>query len=139
MSGRITAMEPLPADAVDLSCDIAEKELFRAPIEIDALELLPLALAEAEVDEDADVDDAGVELLLELLELLHAATSSAAAAAAAVSPALADTEYNGVPRSFSQTCRGHVRDQIPTPRPESARLFAEIVGLPGETFPLTLP
>jgi hypothetical protein len=86
-----------------VSCDIAEKELLRSPIEIDALLALADVLAEAELE----VDVAGVELLLELLlELLQpAATSSAAAAAAAVSPARADTEYNGVPRSFTQTCR----------------------------------
>jgi hypothetical protein len=94
-----------------VSWDIAEKELFRSLAEIDAPEEL---LAEAEADADAEVDVAGVELLL-LLELLlqPAATSSAAAAAAAVRPARADTEYNGVPRSFTQTCRvRHVRDQI---------------------------
>jgi hypothetical protein len=81
--------------------DIAEKELFRSLTEIDA----PPALAEL----DAAVLDpapAGAELLLELLELLQpAATSTAANAAAAVRPALADTEDNGVPRSFTQTCR----------------------------------
>jgi hypothetical protein len=82
-----------------VSCDIAEKELLRSPTEIDApLELLPDALAEAELE----VEEAGVELLLELLELLQpAATSTAAKAAAAVRPARADTEYNGVPRSHS--------------------------------------
>jgi hypothetical protein len=85
-----------------LSPVIAEKELFRSLTEIDALPELLLA----EVDADGDVEVAGAELLLlELLELQPAATSSAAAAAAAVRPARADTEYNGVPRSFTQTCR----------------------------------
>jgi hypothetical protein len=90
-----------------VSFDIAEKELFRSLIEIDAL------LALAELDAVAEVD-AVAELLLELLELLQpAATSATAAAAAAVRPTRADTEYNGVPRSFTQTCRiRHVRDQI---------------------------
>jgi hypothetical protein len=64
---------------------------------MDAAELLALAL----VLDEADV--AGAELLLLLLELLlQAATSNAVAAAAAVSPARADTEYNGVPRLFSR-------------------------------------
>jgi len=89
--------------------------LFRSLIEIPALELaLVLALAAGE-DAAAELEvPVDTELLLELLELLQpAATSSAAAAAAAVMPARADTEYNGVPRSFTQTCRGrHVRDQI---------------------------
>jgi hypothetical protein len=86
-----------------LSCAIAEKELLRSPIEIDALLALPVA---DEVAAGAELDAAGAELLLELLELLQpAATRTAAAAAAAVSPARADTEYNGVPRSFTQTCR----------------------------------
>jgi hypothetical protein len=94
-------MEPLPAAAADLSCDIAEKELLRSLMDRDAL-LEPLALAEAPAD--AEVLAAGAELLLELLELLQPAATSTAAAAAAASPALADTEYNGVPRSFAQTC-----------------------------------
>jgi len=90
-----------------LSPAIAEKLLVRSLIEIDA-EVEPLALALAEVE----VDVAGVLLLL-LLLLLQAARSSAAAAAAAVSPARADTEYNGVPRLFSRDMpTGHVRDQI---------------------------
>jgi hypothetical protein len=96
---------------------IAEKLLLSWLIEIDAaLELL----AEAEPDAAAELDvPVAAELLLELLELLQpAATSSAAAAAAAVRPARADTEYNGVPRSFTQTCRErHVRDQIRITRP----------------------
>jgi hypothetical protein len=78
---------------------IALKELLRLPTEIDAaaVELL-VALA------DADADAAGVELLLLLLlPLLHAATRRAAVVAAtAVRPALADTEYNDVPRLFSR-------------------------------------
>jgi hypothetical protein len=79
---------------------MAEKVLFRSLIEIDAVP----ALALADADGELDAPD-GTELLLELLELLQpAATSSAAAAAAAVRPARADTEYNGVPRSFTQTC-----------------------------------
>jgi Tfp pilus assembly protein PilZ len=91
-----------------LSCAIAEKELLRSLTEIAA------ALAVADAVADAEVDVTGAELLLELLELLQpAATRSAAAAAAAVRPARADTEYNGVPRSFTQTRRErHVRDQI---------------------------
>ena len=99
------------------------------------------SLTESDPPPEADAPEAGLEFaaagaeLLELLELLQpAATSTAVAAAAAASPALADTEYNGVPRSFSQTCpSGHVRDQIPTLRPESAGLFAEIVGPRAET------
>jgi hypothetical protein len=123
----------LPADATDFSDAIAEKVLFRLPTEIDAL-LLELELADAELPVAA-------ELLLELLELLQpAATSTAAAAAAAVSPARADTEYNGVPRSFTQTCRKrHVRDQIRITRPQLTGPFAEMLDLRGETFPLTLP
>jgi hypothetical protein len=114
---------------------MAVKELFRSLTEIDALAALPLALAEVAAPDDA----AGAELLLELLELQPAATSSAAAAAAAVSPARADTEYNGVPRSFTQTCRErHVRDQIRITRPQLTGLLAEMLGLRGETFPLTL-
>jgi hypothetical protein len=67
-------------------------------MEIDAVAapvLLALALAEV----------VGVVLLLLelLLLLLHAAIRSAAAVAAAtVTPALADTEYNVVPRLFSR-------------------------------------
>jgi hypothetical protein len=121
-----------------LSCAIAEKELFRSLTEIDAL-AVPLELAELAALE-APVLAAGAELLLlELLELQPAATSSAAAAAAAVSPARADTEYNGVPRSFTQTCRmWHVRDQIRITRPQLTGLLAEMLGLRGETFPLTV-
>jgi hypothetical protein len=120
-----------------LSCAIAEKELFRSLTEIDALAVL-LELAEPP-ELDAEELAAGVELLLELLELQPAATSSAAAAAAAVSPARAVTEYNGVPRSFTQTCRErHVRDQIRISRPQLTELLAEMLGLPGETFPLTI-
>jgi hypothetical protein len=117
-----------------LSDAIAEKELFRSPIEIDAAEVEALALVLAEVDV------AGVVLLL-LLLLLQAARSSAAAAATAVSPARADTEYNGVPRLFSRDMpTGHVRDQIRV-SPASCstgRFFSGIVGLRGETFQLTL-
>ena len=136
VSGRMTAIEPLPAEATDLSCAIAEKELFRSLTEIDALAAPP----EDEAVLDAEELAAGAELLLlELLELQPAATSSAAAAAAAVSPARADTEYNGVPRSFTQTCRErHVRDQIRITRPQLTELLAEMLGLRGETFPLTL-
>jgi hypothetical protein len=96
------------------------------PTEIDALLGVALALAPAELVAGAEL---GAGLLLELLEL-QAATSSAAAAAAAVSPARADTEYNGVPRSFTPTCScGHVRDQIRITRSQSTGLLAEIVGL----------
>jgi hypothetical protein len=91
--------------ATDFSWSIAEKELFRS--------LMEMATLDADAEPDAVADEAA--LVLELLELLQpAATSSAAAAATAVSPARrTDTEYNGVPRSFTQTCRErHVRDQI---------------------------
>jgi len=98
-----------------LSDAIAEKVLFRSPTEIDAAEAEVLALALVL----AEVDVAGVVLLL--LLLLQAARSSAAAAAAAVSPARADTEYNGVPRLFSRDMpTGHARDQI-RGSPASAR------------------
>src|SRR5690349_17804309 len=84
VSGRITATEPLPALATDLSWDIAEKELLRSLTEIDALPE-PLEPDEADAEPDAA---AGAELLLELLELLQpAATSTAVRAAAAVRPA----------------------------------------------------
>src|ERR1700754_4216334 len=85
VSGRITATEPLPALATDLSCDIAEKELLRSLTEIDALPELPPEPDVADAEPEAA---AGAELLLELLELLQpAATSTAANAAAAVRPA----------------------------------------------------
>jgi hypothetical protein len=121
-----------------VSLDIAEKELLRSLIEIDAE--LPLAADELAAGAELEVDAAGVELLLELLELLQpAATSTAARAAAAVRPARADTEYNGVPRSFTQTCRErHVRDQIRITRSHLTGLLAEMLDLRGETFPLTL-
>jgi hypothetical protein len=118
-----------------LSDAIAEKVLFRSAIEIDAAEAEVLALALVL----AEVDVAGVLLLL-LLLLLQAARSRAAAAAAAVSPALADTEYNGVPRLFSRDMPiGHVRDLVRV-SPVSTRPGASrgIVGLLGETFQLTL-
>ena len=137
MSGRMTAMEPLPAAATDLRFAMADIVLFRSLIEIDALALPLEAGAEPELEAGAD---AGAELLLELLELLQpAATSTAARAAAAVRPARADTEYNGVPRSFTQTCRErHVRDQIRISRSHLTGLLAEMLDLRGETFPLTL-
>jgi hypothetical protein len=115
---------------------IAEKELVRSLTEIDAL----LAELVAELDAEAELEVAGAELLLlELLELQPAATSSAAAAAAAVRPARADTEYNGVPRSFTQTRRErHVRDQIRVTRSQLTGLLADMLDLCGETFPLTL-
>jgi hypothetical protein len=120
-----------------LSWAIAEKELLRSLTEIDALPAL------AELDADAELDaelEAGAELLLELLELLQpAARSSAAATPAAVKPARADTEYNGVPRSFTQTCRvRHVRDQIRITWSQLTGLLAEMLDLCGETVPLTL-
>jgi hypothetical protein len=94
-----------------LSPAIAEKELFRLVAEIDAP---AAALVEVAAADELVPVVAGAELLLELLELLQpAATTTAANAAAAVRPARADTEYNGVPRSFTQTCHiWHVRDQI---------------------------
>jgi len=116
---------------------MADIVLFRSLIEIDALALPLEAGAEPELEAGAD---AGAELLLELLELLQpAATSTAARAAAAVRPTRADTEYNGVPRSFTQTCRErHVRDQIRISRSHLTGLLAEMLDLRGETFPLTL-
>jgi hypothetical protein len=95
-------MLPLPEAARDFSPAIALKELLKSLTDSDDAE--PLALAEAGAE--AEVEAAGAELLLELLELLQpAATSTADNAAAAVRPARADTEYNGVPRSFTQTRR----------------------------------
>jgi hypothetical protein len=122
-----------------LSWDIAEKELFRSLTEIDALPALPLALAELGADALDDAP-AGAELLLELLELPQpAATSAAVNAAAAVRPARADMEYNGVPRSFTQTCQmRHVRDQIRAARSQLTRPSAEMLDPRGETLPLTL-
>jgi hypothetical protein len=68
---------------------IEEKELVRSLVEIDG----------TEPDVLAGDDAAGAELLL---LLLHAAIRTAAApAATAVSPALALTEYNDVPRLLS--------------------------------------
>jgi hypothetical protein len=80
-----------------------ENVLFRSVTEIVGLVEPDVGAAvEAAVEPVA----AGTELLLLVVELLQpAATSSAAAAAAAVSPARADTEYNGVPRLFASTCR----------------------------------
>ncbi|HKO29175.1 MAG TPA: hypothetical protein VJU80_17080, partial [Solirubrobacteraceae bacterium] len=127
----------LPALATDLSWDIAEKELLRSLTEIDALPEPPEADAPAA---GLEFPAAGAELLLELLELLQpAATSTAANPAATVRPARADTEYNGVPRSFTQTCRRwHVRDQIRITRTQLTEPLAEMLDLRGETFPLTL-
>ena len=86
VSGRITAMVPLPAEATDLRPAIAVKELLRWLTEIGAAGALLVAGATV----------AGVEVVL---LLLHAAISSAAVVAAtAVRPALADMEYNDVPR-----------------------------------------
>jgi hypothetical protein len=118
---------------------MALKELLKSLTDRAGAE--PLALAEAEAaGAELEPAAAGAELLLELLELLQpAATSTAANAAAAVRPARADTEYNGVPRSFTQTYRGrHVRDQIHLPRSQLAGLTAEMLDLYGETLPLTL-
>jgi hypothetical protein len=113
---------------------IAEKVLSRSLTDRATLEALELDEADAEAPEPPVL-----VLELELLELQPAATSSAAAAAAAVSPTRADTEYNGVPRSFTQTCRErHVRDQIRITRPQLTGLLAKTLGLRGETFPLTL-
>jgi hypothetical protein len=82
---------------------IALNELFRPLTEIDAAAPEELAVE----DEFA----AGVELLL----LPHAAMRTAAVpTATVVSPALAVTEYNDVPRLFS-------RDQIRTPGHLAAR------------------
>ena len=137
MSGRITVTPPLPAAATDLSCAIAENELFRSLTEIAPAP--DVAAPDVAAPDVAAPDVAGTEAL-EVVELLQpAATSSAAAAATAVSPARADTEYNGVPRSFTQTCRErHVRDQIRITRSQLTGLLAEMLDLCGETFPLTL-
>jgi hypothetical protein len=82
-----------------LSCVIAEKELFRSLTEIaPAPEVAAGEVALPDVAPGAELV-AGAEVV-EVLEL-QAATASNAAAAAAVSPARADTEYNGVPRSFT--------------------------------------
>jgi hypothetical protein len=118
---------------------MAEKELLRSVYEIDAPAAAPDAEDVAAEDELVPVA-AGAELLLELVELLQpAATSTAANAAAAVRPARADTEYNGVPRSFTQTCHiRHVRDQIRITRSQLTGSLAEMLDLRGETFPLTL-
>jgi hypothetical protein len=85
---------------------MALKELLKSLTDRAGAE--PLALAEAEAaGAELEPAAAGAELLLELLELLQpAATSTAANAAVAVRLARADTEYNGVPRSFTQTYRG---------------------------------
>jgi hypothetical protein len=121
-----------------LSPAIAVKELLRSLTEIDALPELPPDAEElaAELEPAA----AGPELLLELLELLQpAATSTAVNAATAVRPARADTEYNGVPRSFTSTCHErHVRDQVRVTRSQLTGLLAEMLDLRGEKFPLTL-
>jgi hypothetical protein len=94
---------------------IEEKLLVRSLVEIDGVELDALAV------ELAVEDAAGAELLL--LPLLHAAMRTAAApAATAVSPALAVTEYNDVPRLFSRDMPEHVRDQIRTPGHLAARV-----------------
>jgi len=82
VSGRITAMVPLPAEATDLRPAIAVKELLRWLTEIGTAGALLVSGANV----------AGVEVVL---LLLHAAISSAAVVAAtAVRPALADTEYS---------------------------------------------
>jgi hypothetical protein len=119
-----------------LSPAIAEKVLLSAVYEIDA----PAAAPPVDDEVAAVLDAAGAELLLELVELLQpAATTTAANAAAAVRPARADTEYNGVPRSFTQTCHiWHVRDQIRITRSQLTGPLAEMLDLRGETFPLTL-
>jgi hypothetical protein len=112
---------------------MAEKVLFRLVAEIDA----PAAAPDA--DDEPEPVVAGAELLLELELLQPAATTTAANAAAAVRPARADTEYNGVPRSFTQTCHiWHVRDQIRITRSQLTGPLAEMLDLRGETFPLTL-
>jgi hypothetical protein len=98
VSGRITVTLPLPAEVTPLSPAMAENELFRSSTEIEAL-------VEPAVGAAVEAGVAGAELALVVVELQPAATSSAATAAVAVSPARADTEYNGVPRLFTQTCR----------------------------------
>ena len=99
VSGRITVTPPLPAAATDFSCAIAENELSRS-----LTESAPAPdVAAGESMPRRTWPEPRCCLVVELLQ--PAATSSAAAAAAAVSPARADTEYNGVPRLFTQTCR----------------------------------
>jgi hypothetical protein len=93
--------------------DIAPNVLSSSLTEIDADGLEVPAGADVDVEVGVEVGvDVGVEVPAagELVLLPHAATSSAAVAAAtAVSPALADTEYNGVPRLFSRDMTWHVR------------------------------
>jgi hypothetical protein len=115
------------------------KELFRSPTEIDAAGAVAVALALVVGVEDEVAG--GVVLLLLLPPLLQAAIRRAAAvAAAAAAPALADTEYTDVPRFIL------ARHAVACVRPNCYDLaifgqvpFAEIVGLQGETLPLTLP
>jgi hypothetical protein len=107
--------------ATGLRLAIALKELLRSLIEIDA------AAPDVLVG-DADPDVAGAEVAgadeVLLVLLLHAAISSAAVAAAtALSPALADTEDNGVPRLFSRDMPWHARDQIGTTRAITGRAY----------------
>jgi hypothetical protein len=70
--------------------------LFRSLTEIDPL-------PEVAAGDDPEVVAGALVVDVELLQAAPA--RSAAAAAVAVSPARADTEYNGVPRSFTQTRR----------------------------------
>jgi len=102
VSGKMTATLPFPAEATDLSWDIALNELFRSLTEID--EELGL-LAELE-----DVADG----LLELLEL-QAAMSRAALSPAAASPALFVGEDTNIPRLIRRDRPGFglgIREQI---------------------------
>src|SRR5258708_69376 len=86
VSGRMTATLPLPAAAMDVSCDMALNVLFRLPIEMDAAGALL----------DADVAGADVGGELEPL-LLQAAMSSAALTPAPTPPAFLK-EGTNIPR-----------------------------------------
>jgi hypothetical protein len=104
-----------------LSPAIAEKVLLRSLVEIDAL---------VEVEVDVAVGDVvGVVELVVLLLLHAAAPSTSAVTAAAVSPAFADTEYNGVPRLFSRDMPpGMCETRSVCAGPAGRALLTEIVG-----------
>jgi hypothetical protein len=113
---------------------IALKELLRSPTEIDAG-----ALVEVLVGLDVGVD-VGVDVVLLGLLLQAAIRRAAAVAAATVTPALAVTEYTDVPRFIlARHAVACTRPNCYGPAIISRALFAESVGLEGETLPLTLP
>jgi hypothetical protein len=116
---------------------IALKELLRSLTEMDAaaLELVGLAVE----DDVGVVVDGALVLLLGLL-LQAAIRRAAAVAAATVTPALAVTEYTDVPRFIlARHAVACTRPNCYGPAIISRVLFAESVGLEGETLPLTLP